>query len=71
MSRKYGAVWETDRFPTGALKFRMAVTAGYDGRWVTAEKAVLPADWKAGLTYDSGLQITDIAQDGCHPCEDH
>lgn len=68
MSRNHGAVWETSRVPSGALQFRMVVTAGYDGKYYWA-KNVLPADWKNGATYDSGLQITDIAQEGCSPCD--
>ncbi|XP_068646417.1 expansin-like A3 [Aristolochia californica] len=68
MSRKYGAVWDTDRVPAGPLQFRLVVTGGYDGKWVWAKK-VLPADWKAGQIYDTGVQITDIAQEGCATCE--
>ncbi|KAI9388951.1 hypothetical protein POPTR_009G141400v4 [Populus trichocarpa] len=69
MSRNHGAVWDTDRVPAGALQFRFVVTAGFDGKWIWAQK-VLPEDWKPGMTYDSGVQITDIAQEGCSPCGD-
>lgn len=69
MSRNYGAVWHTSRVPAGALQFRFVVTAGYDGKWIWAQH-VLPGDWKPGVTYDSGVQITDIAQEGCSPCDD-
>ncbi|KDP40448.1 hypothetical protein JCGZ_03948 [Jatropha curcas] len=69
MSRNYGAVWDTSRVPAGALQFRFVVTAGYDGKWIWAQN-VLPADWKVGTVYDSGVQITDIAQEGCSPCDD-
>lgn len=69
MSRNYGAVWDTSRVPTGPLQFRFVVTAGYDGKWIWAQH-VLPADWKAGVVYDSGVQITDIAKEGCSPCDD-
>ncbi|KAL7118458.1 hypothetical protein ACP275_02G002700 [Erythranthe tilingii] len=69
MSRKYGAVWDTSRVPNGPLQFRFVVTAGFDGKWYWA-KTVLPSDWKTGSIYDSGLQITDIAQEGCSPCDD-
>uniref|UniRef100_A0A7N0ZWD7 Expansin-like CBD domain-containing protein n=1 Tax=Kalanchoe fedtschenkoi TaxID=63787 RepID=A0A7N0ZWD7_KALFE len=68
MSRSFGAVWDTSRVPEGPLQFRFIVTAGYDGKYVWA-KSVLPQDWKAGQVYDSGIQIDDIAQDGCHPCD--
>lgn len=55
--------------PSGALQFRFVVTAGYDGKWIWA-KSVLPSDWKMGVIYDTGVQITDIAQEGCSPCDD-
>lgn len=66
--RDYGAVWSTSQAPTGPLQFRMVVTGGYDGKWVWANKEVLPADSKNGVVYDSGVQITDIAQQNCYPC---
>ncbi|CAL9045368.1 expansin-like A2 [Musa acuminata AAA Group] len=69
MSREYGPVWSTRRAPAGALQFRMVVTGGYDGKWVWAEKAVLPAEWKTGSIYELGVQLTDIAQEGCYPCD--
>ncbi|KAK4746633.1 hypothetical protein SAY87_025670 [Trapa incisa] len=69
MRRNFGAVWDTSRVPEGALQFRFVVTAGFDGKWVWA-KSVLPADWKVGGIYNTGVQITDIAQEGCYPCDD-
>ncbi|KAJ4964489.1 hypothetical protein NE237_024428 [Protea cynaroides] len=69
MSRKNGALWETSRVPAGALQFRLVVTGGYDGKWVWAPK-VLPGDWMAGVMYDTGVQISDIAQEGCSTCDD-
>ncbi|KAB5561513.1 hypothetical protein DKX38_006470 [Salix brachista] len=69
MSRNYGAVWDSDRVPSGALQFRFVVTGGFDGKTIWARN-VLPEDWKPGMTYDSGVQITDIAQEGCSPCDD-
>ena len=69
MSRNHGAVWDTSRVPNGALQFRFVITSGFDGKWIWA-KTVLPADWKTGVVYDSGVQITDIAQEGCSACDD-
>ncbi|XP_073125905.1 expansin-like A1 [Henckelia pumila] len=69
MSRNYGAVWDTSRVPAGPLQLRFVVTSGYDGKWYWA-KNVLPADWKNGAIYDSGLQINDTAKQGCSPCDD-
>lgn len=68
MSRNYGAVWSTSSVPSGALQFRLVVTAGYDGKQIWA-KYVLPADWKTGVSYDTRVQISDIAQEGCQPCD--
>ncbi|CAN8276811.1 unnamed protein product [Cochlearia groenlandica] len=70
MTRSHGAVWVTDKVPKGAIQFRFLVTAGYDGKMVWSQ-SVLPANWEAGKTYDAGVQITDIAQEGCDPCDDH
>ncbi|XP_058213873.1 expansin-like A2 [Rhododendron vialii] len=69
MSRNYGAVWDTSRVPDGPLQFRVVVTSGYDGKNIWAQN-VLPADWKTGVMYDSGVQISDIAQEGCSPCDE-
>ncbi|KAK8944652.1 Expansin-like A1 [Platanthera zijinensis] len=69
MSRRNGAVWATSRAPGGPLQFRFVVTGGYDGKWVWAEREVLPAEWRAGEVYDAGVQITDIAQEGCFHCD--
>lgn len=68
VSRNYGAVWDTDRVPKGALQLRLRVTQGFDGLELWQDKAVLPADWKNGVVYDTGLKVTEIAQDGCYPC---
>ncbi|XP_039039847.1 expansin-like A1 [Hibiscus syriacus] len=68
MNRNYGAVWDSSRFPDGALQFRFKVISGYGSRWIWA-KYVLPADWKNGVVYDTGVQITDVAQENCSPCD--
>ncbi|URD82801.1 expansin-like [Musa troglodytarum] len=65
MRRDYGPVWSISRAPVGPLQLRMVVTGGYGGRWVWAQKAVLPAEWTTGSVYDLGVQITDIAQESC------
>lgn len=62
-------MWDTSRVPKGALQFRFVVTAGYDGKYYWAKNSVLPEDWKNGVVYETGLQITDIAQEGCSPCD--
>lgn len=52
-SETHGAAWTTNMAPTGPLQFRFIVTGGYDGKWVWAEKEVLPLDWKVGVVYDT------------------
>ncbi|RWW65926.1 hypothetical protein BHE74_00026741 [Ensete ventricosum] len=59
MSRDYGPVWSISRAPAGPLQLRVVVTGGYDGKWVWAPKPVLPAEWRTGSIYDTGVQITD------------
>ncbi|KAK8626699.1 hypothetical protein V6N13_134332 [Hibiscus sabdariffa] len=68
MFRKNGAVWDTSTVPNGALQFRLAVLSGGDRKWIWA-KNVLPADWKPGQIYDSGVQLTAIAAEFCSPCD--
>jgi hypothetical protein len=65
VTRVYGPVWSTDRAPVGPLQFRAVVTGGYDGKWVWAEQEVLPADWRSGQVYDTGVRIADVAREGC------
>ncbi|CAN6544761.1 unnamed protein product [Malus baccata var. baccata] len=69
LSRNHGAIWDTSRVPAGALQFRFVVTAGYDGKTVWAPN-VLPVNWKPGVIYDTKVQISDIAQEGCSHCDD-
>ncbi|KAL6649152.1 hypothetical protein ACP70R_013376 [Stipagrostis hirtigluma subsp. patula] len=71
MTRDYGPAWSTKQAPPGPLQFRVVVTGGYDGKWVWADREVLPRRWRAGEVYDTGVQITDVAQEGCFPCDTH
>lgn len=68
MSRVHGPVWTMDRAPTGPLQLRAVVTGGYDGKWVWADKEVLPADWQPGQVYDTGARIDDVARESCIGC---
>ena len=70
MTRSYGGpIWNTTRVPVGPLQMRMVVTGGYDGKWIWADKEVMPIAWKIGSVYDLGVQISDIAQEGCSHCD--
>ncbi|KAG2543718.1 expansin-like A1 [Panicum virgatum] len=71
MTRDYGPAWSTSQAPPGPLQLRVVVTGGYDGKWVWADREVLPRRWRAGEVYDTGVQIADIAQEGCYPCDTH
>ena len=68
MTRDHGPAWSTTLAPPGPLQFRIVVTGGYDGKWVWAEREVLPADWRPGQVYDTGVRIADVARDGCRGC---
>ncbi|KAH9321474.1 hypothetical protein KI387_016113, partial [Taxus chinensis] len=67
MTRNHGAVWSIEKPPMGDLSVRWLVTSGYDGYWVWSKRSVLPSNWKVGSVYDSGIQIKEIAQEGCSP----
>jgi len=69
MTRNHGAIWGIEKPPRGPLSFRLLVTGGYDGSWVWPRRNLLPSNWMPGAVYESGVQITEIAQEGCSPCE--
>ena len=64
-----GPAWSTGQAPAGPLQLRMVVTGGYDGKWVWADGEVLPRRWTAGRVYDTGVQISDVALEGCSHCD--
>ncbi|XP_038888822.1 expansin-like A1 [Benincasa hispida] len=67
MKRNYGAIWDTNKVPEGAIKLVVIVVSGYkNGRGIMINYA-LPADWKNGEIYDTGIQIKDIATEACNP----
>ncbi|EEF33601.1 Major pollen allergen Ory s 1 precursor, putative [Ricinus communis] len=57
LDRSYGAVWTTTSPPSGPLSLRM-LFSGEDGdeTWVVPVNNI-PQDWKAGETYDTGVQV--------------
>ena len=69
--RNYSAVWGienpyllTGQSKASSLSFRLLVTGGFDGSWVGRPGYnLLPANWKAGSVYDSGLQISERAKE--------
>ncbi|XP_011047565.1 PREDICTED: expansin-like B1 [Populus euphratica] len=57
MRRAYGAVWDMPNPPKGAISLKLQVCGSAAGvTWVQADN-VLPSDWKAGVAYDSAIQL--------------
>lgn len=58
VDRSYGAVWTTNSPPTGALSLRMLFSNDSgDETWIVPINSI-PANWKAGNTYDLGVQVS-------------
>ncbi|XP_057420939.1 expansin-like B1 [Lotus japonicus] len=57
LDRSHGAVWTSTSPPSGPLSLRM-LFSDEDGEdtWVVPVNNI-PEDWKAGETYDSGVQV--------------
>jgi hypothetical protein len=64
LRRNKQGVWHTSRAPAGPLQLRLVVTAGSGGKWL---RTALPADWRPGAVYDTGIQVTDVAVRACSP----
>lgn len=64
MIRNFGAIWYIPNVVEGALKLKMMVTSGYNNKWISTKYAI-PADWKNGNIYDTGIQIKDITMENC------
>ncbi|KAK9984896.1 hypothetical protein SO802_034421 [Lithocarpus litseifolius] len=60
LDRSYGAVWTTTSPPSGPLSLRMLFsgTDEDDQSWVVPINNI-PQDWKAGETYDTGVQVNE------------
>ncbi|KAI5602150.1 hypothetical protein POPTR_001G151500v4 [Populus trichocarpa] len=56
MRRAYGAVWDIPNPPKGAISLKLQVCGSAGVTWVQADN-VLPSDWKAGVAYDSAIQL--------------
>lgn len=56
LDRSHGAVWTTTSPPTGPMSIRMLFSDDDDETWVVPVNDI-PQDWKAGNTYDSGVQV--------------
>ncbi|XP_065879446.1 expansin-like B1 [Euphorbia lathyris] len=60
LDRSYGGIWTTTSVPSGALSLRMLFSSeeGEDDEetWIIPLNTI-PQDWKAGDTYDTGVQV--------------
>ncbi|KAH7514344.1 hypothetical protein FEM48_Zijuj11G0079100 [Ziziphus jujuba var. spinosa] len=57
LDRSYGAVWTTTTPPSGPLQVRMLFSDDDgDETWLVPVNNI-PEDWKAGETYDTGVQV--------------
>ncbi|PON34061.1 Expansin/Lol pI [Parasponia andersonii] len=57
LDRSHGAVWTTTSPPSGALQVRMLFSDDDgDESWVVPVNNI-PEEWKAGETYDTGVQV--------------
>lgn len=56
MRRAYGAVWDMPNPPEGSITLRFQVSGSMGMKWIVANNAI-PADWKAGVAYDSAIQL--------------
>ncbi|KAJ6706074.1 EXPANSIN-LIKE B1 [Salix purpurea] len=57
MRRAYGAVWDMPNPPKGAISLKIHVSGSAGVTWVQAANAI-PSDWKAGIAYDSAIQLS-------------
>ncbi|CDP08340.1 unnamed protein product [Coffea canephora] len=57
LRRAYGAVWDIANPPKGTLAFRFQVSGSAGVQWVQPN-TVLPSEWRAGVAYDTAIQLT-------------
>ncbi|KAL3497578.1 hypothetical protein ACH5RR_040310 [Cinchona calisaya] len=57
LRRAYGAVWDIANPPKGTLAFRFQVSGNAGVQWVQPN-TVIPSEWKAGVSYDTAIQLT-------------
>ncbi|CAK9184975.1 unnamed protein product [Ilex paraguariensis] len=57
MRNAYGAVWDMQNPPLGALTLRFQVSGYGEVKWVQPS-SVIPSEWKAGVAYDTTIQLT-------------
>lgn len=58
MRRAYGAVWDMPNPPKGAISLRFQVSGSAGVTYWAQAPNVIPSDWKAGIAYDSTVQLS-------------
>ncbi|XP_010246084.1 PREDICTED: expansin-like B1 isoform X2 [Nelumbo nucifera] len=56
MRNAYGAVWDMANPPKDAVSLRLQISGDDGQKWVQLN-SVIPTDWKAGVAYDSAIQL--------------
>ncbi|XP_077247238.1 expansin-like B1 [Tasmannia lanceolata] len=56
MRRAFGAVWDMANPPRGAINIRFLVNGDEGQKWFQLRN-VISSDWKAGVVYDSNIQL--------------
>ncbi|KAJ3678720.1 hypothetical protein LUZ60_002523 [Juncus effusus] len=56
LDRSHGATWEVTPPPSGTLSIRMLLSGDDDDTWIVSANNI-PANWTAGMIYDSGVQV--------------
>ncbi|XP_058106575.1 expansin-like B1 [Magnolia sinica] len=56
MRRAFGGVWDRANPPKGPLNLRFQVSGEEGQKWIQLRN-VIPSDWKAGVAYDSAIQL--------------
>ncbi|XP_052210623.1 expansin-like B1 [Diospyros lotus] len=57
MRRAFGTVWDLPGPPSGPLTFRAQVSDNGGTKWVQMTE-VVPSEWKAGVVYDTPIQLS-------------
>ncbi|KAJ4715882.1 Expansin-like protein [Melia azedarach] len=65
LKRNHSAVWDVDNVPNYVLIFEFGVIKESSDWVYIFAKNVIPTDWKPGMIYDTGVQITEIKWESC------
>ncbi|KAI3905139.1 hypothetical protein MKX01_017385 [Papaver californicum] len=57
MRKAYGGVWDITSPPKGVIKVRFQVSGADGQKWIQVSNAI-PSDWKAGVAYDTAIQLS-------------